>query len=56
MYCTFQDKMACLYEHNRRQVRKFFPDKAVLGAQVSGDNVIAHAIVFSRLPHADGCI
>jgi hypothetical protein len=40
MYCTFQDKMACVYEDNGRQVRKFFPGKVVLGAQMSGDNVI----------------
>lgn len=40
MYCTFKDRMACLYEDGGRLVRKYLPNKVVLGAQVSGNNVI----------------
>ena len=44
MYCTFKDRMACLYEDGGRLVRKYLPNKVVLGAQVSGNNVIVQVV------------
>ena len=40
MYCTIKEKAVILYEDNGRLVRRFMMNKGVIGAQVSGNNVI----------------